>query len=351
MKIKGFDKNLCCRGMQYEIGKEFKTDAENITANDLCSGNVLHYCDSLQNVNNYYSCTNDDNRYCEIEVLGKEVTDGEKFGSNHIKIIREITGHELKLMKGLERGNTGVFNSGDLNSGDLNSGDRNSGDRNSGDRNSGDLNSGDRNSGDRNSGYRNSGDLNSGYRNSGYRNSGDQNSGYRNSGDLNSGDRNSGYRNSGYRNSGDQNSGDQNSGDLNSGDRNSGDRNSGDLNSGYRNSGVFCNKKREDTVPFFNKESNMTWDEWYNHDAYDVSRRLETTKWIYWDDMTDKEKANNEKAYVCGGYLKVYEYKEAWKNLWDTLDDDEKETFRTLPNFDPDVFEDITGIRIKINNR
>jgi PPE-repeat protein len=152
MKIKGFDKNLCCRGMQYEIGKEFKTDAENITANDLCSGNVLHYCDSLQNVNNYYSCTNDDNRYCEIEVLGKEVTDGEKFGSNHIKIIREITGHELKLMKGLERGNTGVFNSGDLNSGDLNSGYRNSGYRNSGDRNSGDLNSGDRNSGNRNSG-------------------------------------------------------------------------------------------------------------------------------------------------------------------------------------------------------
>ena len=281
MKIKGFDKNLCCRGMQYEIGKEFKTDAENITANDLCSGNVLHYCDSLQNVNNYYSCTNDDNRYCEIEVLGKEVTDGVKFGSNHIKIIREITGHELKLMKGLERGNTGVFNSGNLNSGDLNTGDRNSGNRNSGDRNSGNLNSG----------------------------------------------------------------------DLNSGDRNSGDRNSGDLNSGYRNSGVFCNKKREDTVPFFNKESDMTWDEWYNHDAYCASRRLETTKWIYWDDMTDKEKANNEKAYVCGGYLKVYEYKEAWKNLWDTLDDDEKETFRTLPNFDPDVFEDITGIRIKINNR
>ena len=312
MKIKGFDKNLCCRGMQYEIGKEFKTDAENITANDLCSGNVLHYCDSLQNVNNYYSCTNDDNRYCEIEVLGKEVTDGEKFGSNHIKIIREITGHELKLMKGLERGNTGVFNSGDLNSGY------------------------------RNSGNRNSGDLNSGYRNSGYRNSGDRNSGNRNSGDLNSG-----YRNSGDLNSGDLNSGYLNSGNRNSGDRNSGDRNSGDLNSGYRNSGVFCNKKREDTVPFFNKESDMTWDEWYNHDAYCASRRLETTKWIYWDDMTDKEKANNEKAYVCGGYLKVYEYKEAWKNLWDTLDDDEKETFRTLPNFDPDVFEDITGIRIK----
>jgi len=247
MRIKGFDKNLRCRGMQYEIGKEYKTEAENITENDLCSEKVLHYCDSLQNVHNYYSCTDGCNRYCEIEVLGNEVTDGEKFGSNHIKIIREITGNELNQMKGLERGNTGVFNSGS----------------------------------------RNSGDLNSGY------------------------------------------------------------RNSGDLNSGYRNSGVFCNKKKEDTIPFFNKDSDMSWDEWYHHNAYAAAIKLEVTKWIDWDEMTDMEKENNKNAYGCGGYLKVYEYKEAWKNLWSILDDDEKESFKTLPNFDPDVFEDITGINLK----
>ena len=223
--------------------------------------------------------------------------------------------------------NTGIFNSGDLNSGYLNSGDRNSGDRNSGDRNSGY-----RNSGDRNSGYRNSGD-----RNSGYRNSGDLNSGYLNSGDLNSG-----YRNSGYLNSGDRNSGYRNSGDLNSGDLNS-----GDLNSGYRNSGVFCNKKRNDKIFFFNRESPFTWDDWYKHEVYDIVASLFVlTEWVDWIYMSDEEKGNNPNAYVNNGYLRVYTYKEAWANLWSKLTDDQKELFKTLPNFDADIFRDITGIAI-----
>ena len=283
------------------------------------------------------------------EELANVIKDRENFYPINADWIRECERPDL-FFTGRE--NTGLFNSGDRNSGYRNSGDRNSGNRNSGDLNSGNLNSGDRNSGNRNSGDRNSGDRNSGERNSGDRNSGDRNSGDRNSGDRNSGYRNSGYRNSGDRNSGDLNSGDLNSGNLNSGNLNSGNlnsgnRNSGDLNSGYRNSGVFCNRKRNDKIFFFNKESSFTWEDWYRHKVYCIVQdSFVLTDWIDWDDMSDEEKENNPDAYVNYGYLRVYTYKEAWANLWSELTDDQKELFKTLPNFDADIFEDITGIEI-----
>ena len=90
----------------------------------------------------------------------------------------------------------------------------------------------------------------------------------------------------------------------------------------------------------------MTWAEWYRHRAYNISLGLKLTNWIDLDKMTDEDKKYNKSAFVCGGYLKVYGYKEAWANLWKTLDDEGKNSFKTLPNFNADVFEDITGIKI-----
>lgn len=146
MKIKGFDKDLKCRGYQVEIGKTYEIklpDGYELTKEDLCSDKVFHYCNSLRKVHGYYSVEpEENNRFCEVEVLGDEVTGGNKCGSNKIKIIREIVGEELDILKGLTDENAGFFNSGGRNSGNCNSGNCNSGNYNSGYFNSCDYSSG-----------------------------------------------------------------------------------------------------------------------------------------------------------------------------------------------------------------
>lgn len=281
MKIKGFDKNLCCRGMQFEIGKIYDTGAKDDEIR-LCSDTVFHYCDSIQKVHDYYSCAPDSqNRFCEIEVLGAEISDESKSGTNKIRIIREITGYELSTLLGLNNGNTGIFNSGNFNSGDYNSGNFNSG------------------------------DYNSGYRNSGNFNSGSYNSGYRNSGSFNSGNMNSGYRNSGY--------------------RNSGDFNSGDWNSCNDSNGIFCNES-DRNIRIFNRPSGMSLWDFRRSRYYDalVSKPFELTWW-------DEESKS----------LKTRSYKEACRIWWNALTEENKEIIQQIPNFDADVFFDITGIRVK----
>ena len=196
------------------------------------------------------------------------------------------------------------------------------------------------NSGNLNSGYRNSGNLNSGYRNSGNLNSGNLNSG-----NLNSGYRNSGNLNSGYRNSGDRNSGYLNSGDRNSGDRNSGDRNSGDLNSGDRNSGYLCTETP--SPMFFDKPWDGTWEE-----ADSLVPWIDLPvgcEFIETSSMTDEEKTTNPNHVTIGGYLKVLckTVQEAFPIAWAKLDDEEKQRWLDLPNFDAEKFLKCTGVDVR----
>ena len=293
MYIKGFDKDLRCRGMQFEVGKEYSTGVADADIS-LCTNTVFHFCDSLRKVHTHYSVIpEEDNRFCEIEVLGALVSDDTKCGSNRIRIVREILGDELNIMRGLTDGNTGVFNSGDCNSGDCNSG------------------------------IFNSGDCNSGIFNSGNRNSGNWNSGSRNNGNWNSGSRNSG--------------------DWNSGRGNSGSHNSGDWNSGDWNSGFFCTNSPK--LRLFNKETDFTMEEFIKTEWYAVltSGEFNLTKWRAY---TDEEKAQDERKRLISGELITIPYKEACANWWASLSEKDKAIIKTIPNFDANIFAEITGIDV-----
>ena len=175
--------------------------------------------------------------------------------------------------------------------------------------------------------------------NSGNRNSGNRNSGNRNSGDWNSGDMNSGDRNSGNRNSGDLNSGDLNSGDMNSGNRNSGNRNSGDYNSGDWNSGFF--NSDEPCVRMFNK---MTT---YKRKDIKIPSwcYFDLTVWVSHDTATEEEKTEHKaEIEICGGFLKKINYKDAWRIAWNKASIEERKELFDLPNWDNQVFKEITGI-------
>ena len=109
MYIKGFDKELKCRGMQFEVGKIYETGASDDEL-EYCTDTVIHFCESLRDVHGYYS-VNETNRFCEVEPLGKVVKEDGKLGTNKIRIVREIAGDELNNLKGLINGNAGLFNS------------------------------------------------------------------------------------------------------------------------------------------------------------------------------------------------------------------------------------------------
>ena len=70
---------------------------------------------------------------------------------------------------------------------------------------------------------------------------------------------------------------------------------------------------------------------------------LELTQWI---EYTEEEKKESVIRQCVGGYLKKYTYKEACANWWSKYTDDEKRIIMTMPNFDADVFEEITGIDV-----
>ena len=120
-------------------------------------------------------------------------------------------------------------------------------------------------------------------------------------------------------NSGEMNSGDWNSGHRNSGDGNSGHRNSGDWNACNYETGVF-NTNQSDTIRIFNKPCLRTyWENTYK------------PRFLYFD--IDKDIG----------------YKESFKRSWNNADPKDRIKIKDLPNFDADVFYELSGIRVSLN--
>ena len=155
---------------------------------------------------------------------------------------------------------------------------------------------------------------------------------------VNTGANNTGLGNSGYSNSGDKNSGDSNSGNRNSGNSNSGDFNACDFETG------FFNSIQADVVRVFNKLCKSTV--WENCNKPDFIY-FNLCQWVSFNDMSDEEKTQYPKAFVCDGYLKTFDYKEAWQNSFKNASEYDIALLKALPNFDAAVFFEITGIKIE----
>ena len=229
--------------------------------------------------------------------------------------------------------NTGSYNTGDYNTGDCNTGSYNTGDRNTGHHNTGDHNTGACNTGDHNTGNYNTGGCNTGDRNTGGCNTGGCNTGDCNTGDCNTGYRNTGSCNTGNRNTGNYSTGEHNTGNRNTGNRNTGDRNTGDCNTGHYNAGRY-NTGNYNTGSWNICDRSSGFFNTVNDTINVFNRPCEIATW----------EAANKPSFIYFG--PVGTYKKSWRKAYDSASDRDKSLLVKLPNFDADVFYEISGIMV-----
>ena len=283
---KAFDKDWACRPT---FGKVKQYSCPGIFKTDsepsVCN-HGMHFCKELKDVFDYYSNSPEEVRIAEVIAHGKVAEHGNKCSTNKLEIVREIPWEEVYALVNQGKGCSGICNTGNRNTGDCNTGDCNTGDCNTGNRNTGDWNTGNRNTGN------------------------------------------------------------WNTGDWNTGDWNTGNRNTGDWNKTSFSSGCFCTE--EPKIMMFNKPSEWTMKDWFESEARYILNQIpkNVVEWVYECDMTDEEKTANPSYKTTGGYCRIPDESENAQRFWDGLPDSKRQIIYQLPNFDPKVFEECTGIKI-----
>ena len=245
----------------------------------------MHFCKNAADCFRYYDF-DPNNHVAEVIAHGTVAEGEDKCATNKLEIVREIPWAEVLEIVNTGKACTGRCNSGNWNSGNCNSGNWNSGDWNSGNWNSGDWNSGNRNSGNWNSGNRNSGDWNSG------------------------------------------------------------NRNSGDWNKTSFSNGCFNTVSPK--IYMFNKPTDWTLEHWLNCRARYLLNQIDDCplEYVWFDSMTDEEKAVHPEAKTTGGYLKERTTADNARKWWAGLSADDRNIIFSLPNFDAAIFKEITGIDV-----
>lgn len=133
---------------------------------------------------------------------------------------------------------------------------------------------------------------------------------------------------------------------CNSGDCNSGNRNSGDWNKCSFSNGCF--NTVEPKIYLFNKPSDWTYRDWLNSDARYLLNQIpgDVLGYVWFEDMTDEEKAAHPEAKTTGGYLKQLDNSKCGSIWWRGLNDYEKSIIKAIPNFDKEIFKEITGVDV-----
>ena len=73
--------------------------------------------------------------------------------------------------------------------------------------------------------------------------------------------------------------------------------------------------------------------------------KLPIAKWVELKDLSKDEQT--ETAKQIGGLLKTLSYKDAWAEMWASLSSEDKNFFKTLTNYNQEIFTSITGIKIE----
>ena len=174
---------------------------------------------------------------------------------------------------------------------------------------------------------------------------GDFNTGYWSTGRWNTDNRNTGFGNTGILNTGNWNTGRYNTGRCNTGHYNTGYHNTGHWNTANNHVGCF-NTLDPDKAYYFNKLIDKAkWDK-----AYKPAWLLtpSPTTWVPSNKMTYQEKSDNPSHKTTGGCLRVNDMKEEWRKAYQSASPEDIQAVRDLPAFDYDVFEESTGLDLRI---